>query len=123
MDPHKSIEKASTKDRIKFADTWVLLIRRATLEHLQSNYIKFVQTVNILIAVLYVEERTKVAEFRKNLHLEQPKVTEIDEYVLVLTYIIDILKEKGYLTTEGAFAYGGGADYDDNENDKQDEFR
>jgi len=120
LDKHQSTEKASTKDRIKFADTWVLLIRRATLERLQSNYIKFVQSVDTLISILYIEERTKVAEFRRSLHLTQPHITEIDEYILSLTHIVDLLKAKGYLTTEGAFAYGGGADYDTNEH--QDEF-
>jgi hypothetical protein len=108
LEPYDVKNKAGTKDKVKFTDTWILLIQRATLMKAKTNWFMFIHTVKTLIDVLFEEERRKVKTYIDILQKEQPNLNRVEKHDLILTYVIDILKEKGCLSAEISFTYGGG---------------
>ena len=91
-------EKASYLDKTKFSDTWVLLIRRATLARIILDLPEYRRCIDTLLLVLIRKERDLAVNYLNELRKLNPNFDENKLYDLVLTRIIDLLNEGGYLT-------------------------
>ena len=98
-------QKASWADKAKYSDTWILIIKHATLARIQSSNPEYYRSIDILIVVLLSEERIK-AKAMKNLLINKG-LEGAPLYDKLLEYIIDILDKAGYLTKKSITQQGG----------------
>lgn len=100
-------EVASYSDKIRYADTWILIVKRASLARLERRSPEYYRCIETLILILFKEQRNKSKAFLQ--HLKETMSDEDEIYDLTLSYIIDELHSSGYLTKASILESGGGA--------------
>jgi len=99
----KKVSKAGWGDKTHYSETFVLLIKRASLARLEGRNLEYYRCIDSLESALFKEHRNKVREYKKGLQ----EKNKIEQYKKIQEYIIDILSESGYLKYTSTIAVGG----------------
>jgi len=106
----KKIDKAGFQDKVKMSDVWILLIKRAMLARLEDKTNDYYRCIDSILVILFKESRYKMIGIFNYLKKHPELYTnKIEMYDKELSYIVDELKDLGYLSKQSQQAiYGSG---------------
>lgn len=85
-------ENVAWVDKQILSKLWVNILQKATYAMMDNDYRIYKRGIDILTSSLFKEERDQVIAYRNSF-----KEMNMDAYMCVQQFIIDLLEKKGYL--------------------------
>jgi hypothetical protein len=116
----KKLDKAGFQDKVKMSDVWILLIKRAMLARLEDKTNDYYRCIDSMLVILFQESRYKMVGLfnylKKHPELYKDKKEMYDKE---LSYIVDELKELGYLSKQSQQAIYGSDNLEESKGDDE----
>jgi len=109
FDDSNTFSNVSKKDRITYAQHWILLIRRASALRIDGDRQAYITAVKMLVSSLLSKERQRVRDIIASEYGDisrAPAYELVPVYDTILEIVIDELERKGYLTRETVVGIG-----------------